>query len=210
MTTVFFLPGTGASPGFWTPVGERLPGGWTKHYLGWPGLGDEPADPAIGSYDDLIALVEARLDDVKAGEEPVDLVAQSMGGFIAARVALAHPKKVRRLVLAATSGGIDLAPFGVSDWRPDYRKAYPNAQPWITEGRAVPNLPVEKIACPTLLLWADADPISPLAIGRHLETRLPNARLHVFASADHRFAAALADEVTPLIAAHLAAHLGDR
>ena len=40
MTDVFFLPGTGASPGFWKPVGERLPGAWTTHYFGWPGLGN--------------------------------------------------------------------------------------------------------------------------------------------------------------------------
>ena len=198
MTDIFFLPGTGASPAFWKPVGERLPAGRTKHYFGWPGLGDEPADPAIGSYDDLIALVETQL-----GDEPVDIVAQSMGGFIAAHVALAHPTKVRRLVLTATSGGIDLAPFGVSDWRPDYRKAYPHAASWITAGRAAPNLPVEKIACPTLLLWADADAISPLAIGRHFETRLPDAKLHVIASTEHRFAASHAAEVAPLIAAHL-------
>ena len=198
VSPVFFLPGTGASPDFWKPVGERLPAGWARHYFGWPGLGDEPHDPAIRSYDDLVALVEARL-----GPEPVDLVAQSMGGYIAARVALAHPAKVRRLVLAATSGGVDLTPFSVSDWRPDYRKAYPDAAAWITETKGVPNLPVERIACPTLLLWADADPISPLAIGRHLETRLPNARLHVVASTEHRFAATHADEVAPLIAAHL-------
>ena len=199
MGPVFFLPGTGASPDFWKPVGERLPAGWTKHYFGWPGLGDEPPDPAIRSYDDLVRRVEARL-----GPEPVDLVAQSMGGYIAARVALAHPAKVRRLVLAATSGGIDLAPFGASDWRPEYRKAYPGAAAWITEAQGVPHLPVERIACPTLLLWADADPISPLAIGRHLETRLPNARLQVFSSTDHRFAARLAADTAPLIAAHLA------
>ena len=143
MRTIFFLPGTGASPDFWKPVGARLPAGWLKHYVGYPGLGDEPADPAIGSYDDLVRMVEARL-----GDGPVDLVAQSMGGFIAARLALAHPAKVRRLVLAATSGGIDLSPFGVADWRPDYRKAYPDAAPWITADRAVPPLPVEKIAAP--------------------------------------------------------------
>jgi pimeloyl-ACP methyl ester carboxylesterase len=206
VSAVFFLPGTGASPDFWKPVGERLPAGWAKHYFGWPGLGDEPHDPAIQSYDDLVALVEdkLRLVEARLGPEPVDLVAQSMGGYIAARVALAHPAKVRRLVLAATSGGIDLTPFGVSDWRPDYRKAYPDAAAWITELKGVPNLPVERIACPTLLLWADADPISPLAIGRHLETRLPNAQLHVLASADHRFAASLAADTAPLIAAHLA------
>jgi hypothetical protein len=42
-----FLPGTGASPDFWKPVGSRLPPGWTKHYFGWPGLGAEPPDPAF-------------------------------------------------------------------------------------------------------------------------------------------------------------------
>jgi len=64
-------------------------------------------------------------------------------------------------------------------------------------------VPVERIACPTLLIWGDADPISPLAIGQHLETRLPNARLHVIASEDHRFAENRPDEIAPLIADHL-------
>jgi pimeloyl-ACP methyl ester carboxylesterase len=198
LRTIFFLPGTGASPAFWKPVGDRLPAEWSKHYLGYPGLGDEPADPVIGSYDDLVRMIEARF-----GNGPVDLVAQSMGGFIAARLALAHPGKVRRLVLAATSGGIDIAPFGVADWRPDYRKAYPNAAPWITAGRSVPHLPVEKIACPTLLLWADADPSSPLAIGRYLATQLPDATLHIVKSTDHRFVTSHAAETAPLIEAHL-------
>jgi pimeloyl-ACP methyl ester carboxylesterase len=113
MRTVFFLPGTGASPDFWKPVESRLPSEWTKHYFAWPGLGDQPPDSTIESYDDLVRLVEARLDG------PVELVAQSMGGVIAARLALAHPALVRRLVLAATSGGIDMTAFAAADWRPD-------------------------------------------------------------------------------------------
>jgi pimeloyl-ACP methyl ester carboxylesterase len=202
MRTVFFLPGTGASPDFWKPVGSRLPSEWTKHYFGWPGLGDQPPDPAIKSYDDLARLVEARLDG------PVDLVAQSMGGLIAAQTALAHPSPaypgfVRRLVLTATSGGIDMTAFAAADWRPDYRKLYPDAAAWITEPRAT-NLPVERIACPTLLIWGDADPISPLAVGRHLKARLPDATLHVVAGGDHRFATTRPDEIAPLIADHLA------
>jgi pimeloyl-ACP methyl ester carboxylesterase len=197
MNDIFFLPGTGASPEFWKPVGERLPPQWSKHYFGWPGLSAQPPDPAINSYDDLVRLVEARLDG------PVDLVAQSMGGLIAVRVALAHPSLVRRLVLTATSGGIDVSAFGASDWRADYRKAYPDAPAWITERHTETNLPVENIRCPTLLIWGDADPISPLAVGRHLAARLPDAKLHVIASNDHRFASTRADEVAPLIAAHL-------
>jgi len=198
MRTVLFLPGTGASPDFWKPVGSRLPSDWAKHYFGWPGLSDQPPDPAINSYDDLVRLVEARLDG------PVDLVAQSMGGLIAARLALAHPSLVRRLVLTATSGGIDMTAFAAADWRSDYRKLYPDAPAWITEPRAAANLPVERIACPTLLIWGDADPISPLAVGRHLKARLPDARLHVVAGGDHRFAATRPDEIAPLIADHLA------
>lgn len=198
MRTVLFLPGTGASPDFWKPVGSRLPSGWTKHYFGWPGLGNQPFDPAINSYDDLVRLVETKLD------APVDLVAQSMGGMIAAQVALAHPALVRRLVLTATSGGIDMTAFATADWRSDYRKLHPDAAPWITEPRAAANLPVERIACPTLLIWGDADPISPLAVGRHLKARLPDARLHVVASSDHHFATTQPDEIAPLIADHLA------
>jgi len=198
MRKIFFLPGTGASPDFWKPVGARLPPDWTKLYFGWPGLGDQPPDSSISSYDDLVRLVAAELDG------PVDLVAQSMGGLIAVSLALAHPMLIRRLVLTATSGGVDMTAFGAADWRSDYRKLYPNAAPWITEQRGAANLPVERILCPTLLIWGDADPLSPLTVGEYLNARMPNAKLHVIASDDHRFATNRPDVIAPLIADHLA------
>jgi len=114
MSKVLFLPGSGASPDFWKPVGAHLPKAWTKEYFGWPGLGDQPHDPAITSFDDLIRLVDAKIDG------PVDLVAQSMGGVIAANIALARPDVVRRLVMTVTSGGVDMASFGAVDWRPSF------------------------------------------------------------------------------------------
>ncbi len=198
MTMILFLPGSGASPDFWKPVGARLPASRPKQFFGWPGLGHEPHDPAIKGLDDLIAMVVARMT------EPVDLVAQSMGGVIAARIALAHPRLVRRLVLTVTSGGVDMAAFGASEWRTDYRKSCPNAAAWILEPSVAAPLPVERIAAPTLLLWGDADPISPLAVGRHLEQRLPDARLHVVKGGSHDLARTHADEVAPLIERHLA------
>lgn len=195
---VFFLPGSGASPEFWKPAGELLPAGWRKTYFGWPGIGHQKPDPSIRGIDDLVAMVVRKIDS------PVDLVAQSMGGVIAARIALAFPAKVRRLVLTVTSGGVDMAAFGASDWRPAYRAEYPEAAEWIYERSAGAPLPVERIAQPTLLLWGDDDPISPLGIGQHLARTLPNATLHVLAGGDHSLAKNRAAEVVPLIERFLA------
>lgn len=198
MTKVLFLPGSGASPDFWKPAGALLPAGWSKHYFGWPGLGSQPHDPAIKGLDDLVGMV---MDEMDA---PVDLVAQSMGGVIAARLAIEQPQKVRRLVLTVTSGGVDMAAFGASDWRPGYRRSFPHAAAWIYEPRTAAPQPVERITAPTLLLWGDADPISPVAVGRHLEQRISGARLHIVAGGDHDLAQTHAAEIAPLIAHHLA------
>lgn len=198
MPKILFLPGAGASPDFWKPVGALLPADWSKEYFGWPGLGDQPHDPAIKGIDDLVRMVAEKMDG------PVDLVAQSMGGGIAARLAIEQPQKVRRLVLSVTSAGIDMAGLGASDWRENYRKSFPRAASWITEARAAALLPVEQIAAPTLLLWGDADPISPVAVGRHLDQRISGARLHVVAGGDHDLAQTHAAEIAPLIERHLA------
>jgi len=197
MTKILFLPGSGASPDFWKPAGSLLPADWPKEYFGWPGIGHQPHDPAIKGLDDLIAMVVAKMD------APVDLVAQSMGGVIAVRIALAHPHLVRRLVLTVTSGGIDMAAFGASDWRADYRKTFPNAAEWIYEPRTAAPLSVERITAPTLLIWGDADSISPVAVGKHLQSRIANSRLHVVAGGDHDLAKTHAKEVAGLIEHYL-------
>jgi pimeloyl-ACP methyl ester carboxylesterase len=199
MTRILFLPGAGASPDFWKPVGDRLPEAWPKEYFGWPGLGAQPHDPAIKGIDDLVRLVGARMD------EPVDLVAQSMGGVIATRLALERPGCVRRLVLTVTSGGVNMAQLGAADWRADYRRSFPCAAGWITEASPLSDLPVERIAAPTLLIWGDSDAISPVSVGRHLEQRIPDARLHVVPGGDHDLAKTHAELVAPLIARHLTA-----
>jgi pimeloyl-ACP methyl ester carboxylesterase len=199
MTPILFLPGAGGSPDFWKPVAERLPADWPKEHFGWPGLGDQPHDAAIAGIDDLVHRVAARIDG------PVDLVAQSMGGVIATRLALAQPERVRRLVLVVTSGGVDMAGLGAADWRADYRRSFPRAAAWITAPGSSPGLAVERIVAPTLLIWGDADPISPVAVGRHLEQRIAGARLHVVPGGDHDLARTHAVEVAALVARHLTA-----
>jgi pimeloyl-ACP methyl ester carboxylesterase len=195
---LLFLPGAGGDPGFWKPLGERLPLEWRKTYFGWPGLGAQPADPTVAGWEDLIARVEAELDD-----GPVDLLAQSMGGWIAMQVLLRHPDKVRRVVLSVTSAGVDMAALGASDWRPAYRRTNPAAAPWITG--EVEDLAARLSAAGqrTLLLWEDADPISPVAVGERLLSLLPAADLHVSPGADHAHVVTRAADLAPLIAAHL-------
>lgn len=192
------LPGAGADPNFWRPVGERLPG--EKVYLGWPGLGDQPAQPGVEGLEGAIGLVEAQM-----GEGQVDLLAQSMGGLIAMLSVLRNPAKVRRIVLSVTSGGLDLEAFGAADWRETYGRSHPQAADWITSVRADLSAQLPTISQPTLLLWGDADPISPVAVGERLRDLLPHGRLHVIAGGGHDLVNARAAEVAPLIAAHLEA-----
>jgi pimeloyl-ACP methyl ester carboxylesterase len=201
MTPLFFLPGAGASPLFWRPLGDRLPSDRPKTYFGWPGLANQPPDPTVNSLDDLVALVEARL-----GREPVDLLAQSMGGVVAVKLALRRPNAIRRMVLSVTSGGVDAAVRARAqhDWRSDYRREHPEAMHWITDD-SISDLTSEipRIACPVLLLFGDADPISPPFVGERLAELLPNARLVVIPGGDHSLVANRVNEVLPLVERHL-------
>jgi pimeloyl-ACP methyl ester carboxylesterase len=199
-TTRIFLPGAGGSAGFWQPVADRLPAAWPKVLLSWPGLGDQPHDPRVNSLDDLVDLVGARIE---AADGPVDLIGQSMGGLITIRAALRHPDRIRRIVLTGTSGGVDVAGLGGADWRADYRRDFPNAAGWITETRADHTTDLGAITVPVLLLWGDADPVSPLAVAHHLAERLPHAMLAIVPGGDHAFPFRMADRAAPPIARHL-------
>ncbi len=194
---ILFLPGAAGAGDFWRPVAEQLPFPCETIFFDWPGLGTVPPDPRIASLDDLVALVLARM------ERPVDLVAHSMGGVIAVHAALARPRMVRRLVLSATSGGVDVSRFRAFDWRPEYREAYPSAPAWITRYDVDLSKDIRIINSPTLLLWGDLDPISPVAIGQYLASLLPRARLVIINRGTHTLARDRAAEVAAYIAEHL-------
>jgi pimeloyl-ACP methyl ester carboxylesterase len=195
---VLFLPGVSGDPGFWQPVADRLPGTWQKTLLGWPGLGEQPPSPGVNGWDDLYRLVEQQLDG------RIAIVAQSMGGVLAIRAALAHPLAVSHLVLTATSGGIDVTSLGVHDWRDGYRRSFPAAPEWVYAPPPTFDDDLRTLAIPTLLVWAMRDPISPPSVGRRLVELLPQATLVELDDDSHMFARERPDDVAPLIAAHLA------
>jgi pimeloyl-ACP methyl ester carboxylesterase len=198
MTPLVFLPGAGGSARFWRPVAERLHDLGPAHLHGWPGFGEESPDPAIHSLDDLYGWLVERLPP-----GPSHVVAQSMGGILAARLAAERPERVASLVLAATSGGIDVRLLGAIDWRPEYRAALPDVPGWFVEDRTDLTESLSRIRAPTLLLWSDADPVSPLAVGRLLEERIPTARLVVFPGGSHAFAQERPAEVAAAIRGHV-------
>jgi pimeloyl-ACP methyl ester carboxylesterase len=200
MTKMLFLPGAGATASFWSPVADRLDLGRERHFFAWPGLGNEPHDPKVRGVDDLVSMVLAELDG------PSDLIAQSLGGLVALRVALAAPERIRRLVLTTTSAGVAVHDLGGADWRPDYQKEFPNAASWITETtREGEDLSprLASIDAPSMLIWGDSDPISPPAVGQRLHELLPSSHLCIVRGGGHDLARTHAPEVAALVAEHL-------
>jgi pimeloyl-ACP methyl ester carboxylesterase len=194
---LIFLPGASGSTDFWRPVAGLLAHPGERVHVGWPGIGPTPPDPNVNEVDDLIARVVAEMD------RPSALIAQSMGGVIAMHSALARPSLITHLVLAVTSGGVDVADFGAEDWRPAFIAENPTVPRWFIDFQSDLTDRLRAITAPTLLLWGDADPISPVRVGERLARLLPNARLHVFAGGTHDLGNVLAGGVAPLIDRHL-------
>jgi pimeloyl-ACP methyl ester carboxylesterase len=199
MPPLVFLPGAGGSASFWRPVAERLADLGPVHVLGYPGFGDVPAAPGVRSLDDLFGWVVARLP---AGASHV--VAQSMGGVLAARLAIERPEHVARLVLAATSGGVDVARLGGAEWRHEYRAERPDAPSWFVDDRTDLTDRLSEIRARTLLLWSDADPVSPPSVAQLLARSIPGARIVTVAGGTHAFANERPEEVAAIIRSHLA------
>lgn len=195
---ILFLPGALGRTQFWDPVANRLKHPAAKVRVGWPGFGAMQPDPSINGIDDLVAMVVAQID------RPTALIAQSMGGVIAMRVALEKPELVTRLVLAVTSGGVDVAGLGGQNWQQAFHEANPLLPRWFSTHQEDLSPHLSQVTMPTLLLWGDADPISPVGVGELLASLLGRARLHVIPGGDHGLAETHASVIAPLIDAHLA------
>lgn len=195
MVKTLYLPGAVGNAQFWQPVAERLGGDY--ELISWPGLGEEPACEHINSIDDLVDMVCEQIS------EPVNLVAQSMGGYVAIKAGLRHPDKIQKLVLTVTSGGVNVADLGGSDWCGDYREAFPNAAKWIENPTQDLSDAIRHLTVPTLLIWGDDDPISPVAVGRRLNKLLANSHLEIIDGGDHDLAKTHNKFVAALIEVHL-------
>jgi pimeloyl-ACP methyl ester carboxylesterase len=200
-TRLLFLPGASGNTRFWHPVADLLTHPGERIHYGWPGFGLMPPDPSITGIDGLVAKVVADID------RPTALIAQSMGGVIAMRAALEKSKLVTHLVLTVTSGGVDISDLGAQEWRESFQAANPTFPRWFADYKEDLTEQLKKINMPVVLLWGDADPISPVAVGQRLASLLPRAELHVIRGGDHDLANTCPHTVTPLIDEYLARSL---
>lgn len=156
-----------------------------------------PSDPNVRGIHDLVAVVIDEIDQHSA------LIAQSMGGVIAVQAALKRPDLITHLVLTVTSGGVDMSDLQAEDWRPAFFDANPTAPRWFADYKEDISGAIGSLRAPTLLLWGDADPISPVTVGMRLKGLLPQSSMHVFPGGEHDLANRFAANVAPLIDEHL-------
>jgi pimeloyl-ACP methyl ester carboxylesterase len=195
---LIFFPGAGGSEAFWRPVADRLAHLGDRFIVGYPGFGGVDPAPQVNSLDDLYRWTVARLPPGAS-----HIIAQSMGGILAARLAIEQPERIGRLVLVATTGGVDVQRLGAEDWRAEYLESMPHLPRWFIDDRTDLTDRLGAILAPTLLLWSDSDPLSPLAVAHFLRTRIHGARIVTVAGGSHAFANERPDEVAAIIAAHL-------
>jgi pimeloyl-ACP methyl ester carboxylesterase len=194
---LLFLPGAMGRTEFWRPAADLLTYPAEQVHVSWPGFSGVPPEPSIRNLDDLATRLLAGID------QPSALIAQSMGGVVAMLAALRKPELVTHLVLSVTSGGMRMDAFDAQDWRPAIRTAHPELPDWFTSYHEDLTPRLSALRIPTLLLWGDADPISPVPVGQRLAAALPQAELHVIPGGGHDVACTAAGMVAPLIDRHL-------
>ena len=192
-----FFPGAGGRTEHLRPIGELLAQRRSVTLCQYPGLDGVDPDPSLRSLAHLQRHLLARLP------ERFDLVTMSMGGVLGLRIALERPQRIRKLVLLATSGGVDMAALGGLDWRENFVRVRPNTPSWFVEDRSDLSPLLGRIAQPTLLIYGDADLIAPVQVGAFLQQRLPDARLEVIAGATHDLELEFPDLIASFIEAHL-------
>jgi poly(3-hydroxyoctanoate) depolymerase len=195
--TLIFLPGALGRLDAWKPVANALRHPGARRFIGWPGFGGVPPDPTVKSLDDLATRLASEITG------PADILAQSMGGVIAVLATLEKPEFVRHLVLSVTSGGIDLASLGASDWRPLLAEVMRGLPPWFVDERRDLSHRLREIDIPVLLLWGDNDPFSPIAVGQRLAELFPAADLLILEGGTHDLIIDRAADIAPRIDRHL-------
>jgi pimeloyl-ACP methyl ester carboxylesterase len=176
-----------------------------------PGFDRTELRPPIQSIDELVAHTVALLDEIGVGS--FALVGHSLGGWVAASLAAAHPERVHSLVIAAAYG-MDAPLANTRDMGGDELYSTLTSDPSIFEGlvpagedpefeaaRALegasmggfvpgpfdPALTAKlpRLTMPLLIQWGEDDRIVPVGHLPLWEAALPKARVAVYPGVGH-------------------------
>ncbi|MFA7323083.1 MAG: alpha/beta hydrolase [Candidatus Nanopelagicales bacterium] len=109
---LLLLNGTGSPMNEWDPaLLASLAGSHRVVVFDYPGIGLSGPSPGRWLFNSAADWTAAFLERLLPGQS-VDVLGWSMGGFIAQRMAVQHPRLVHRLILAGTNPGGDGAVLG--------------------------------------------------------------------------------------------------
>jgi pimeloyl-ACP methyl ester carboxylesterase len=98
--SIVLVHGLGSTRAHWLPTARLLARDHTVTLVDLPGHGVS-AMPEPFSLDQAVAALDQSLDELGPG--PVVLVGHSLGGLVCAAEAIAHPRRVKALVLVETA-----------------------------------------------------------------------------------------------------------
>jgi pimeloyl-ACP methyl ester carboxylesterase len=199
---LLLLHGLGGTWGYWTRTMELLAGSFRCIALDVPGFGESATPPGgftlDSASDNLVGALEA------VGGAPAVVCGHSLGGPLAARLAIRHPQAVSRLVLVGPSG---LSPAPA--WQRRVLRAVPaynllQRAPFAWERWLLPIAPLRHAAI--ALLVHNPSAVDPALIGRILDGARHARELTPALNAS--FATGLDDDA-PLVPAPISAIWGE-
>jgi pimeloyl-ACP methyl ester carboxylesterase len=212
---VVLLHGLGAAAERWFPLLPGLARGRRLLAPSLPAHGRSGSPPEPFGVADVARWMGEWLEGVLPPGERADLVGFSMGGWIAARLALDAPGRVRRLALLSSAGlRFDpppprriLAPRSVEDARAllgvlcarplrlprfvlrDLLRRVRRERAWLVDsvlnGEGLLEGSLHRLRAPTLVAWGAEDRLLPPETQRRLAREIPGARAVEIAGCGH-------------------------
>jgi pimeloyl-ACP methyl ester carboxylesterase len=195
----------------WLPYHKLLARSFHVYAPEHPGFGRSPRPDWVDTIEDLVYFYLDFLDTL--GLERVHLLGHSLGGWIAAEIALRNSDRLHKVVLADAAGlyveGHPVADvFAVAPEKmPELRYANPRTAEslpppdpdLVIRNQAMtarlawnprfedPKLPVRlyRVSVPTLVVWGDSDRMIPIEHGHKYAELIPHARFTVIKDAGH-------------------------
>ncbi|MDR2090955.1 MAG: alpha/beta hydrolase [Clostridiales bacterium] len=197
---IIFLHGFGGSTVSFSRAARYFSKEYRTTVLDFYGFGDTPPLERVMDLDDYARSVEEIVEHYRM--ENVTLAAHSFGGRAAIKLAAENPK-IKKLILAASAGIIPKRTFKyyfkVYAYK-FFKKLHINLNTGSRDYKGLSGVMketfvkivnkdmtpyLEKIQCPTLLVWGDRDTETPLYTAEIMRGKIPNSRLVVFENCGH-------------------------